>query len=228
MKKVVFWDFHGTLIKPNSLWSTNLWKSIQQEDGYKHITLQQIRKYTRSCYTWDMPEKEYPDEVGEIWWKNVLDGFEKVFIDLGVDGETAKRSTLRFREIVKKPENYQLYDDTIKTLKGCIEKGYDNYLLSNNYPDLDDMMDKLELSKYFEGMIISAKIGYEKPRKEIFDYALKSAGYPEVSYMVGDSITADVRGGNESNIKTILVHSGVSEEASYSFDDLISILGVLK
>ncbi len=42
-------------------------------------------------------------------------------------------------------------------------------------------------------------------------------------YMVGDSVNADIIGGNQAGFKTILVHKGFNEQADYCFEDLQAI-----
>ena len=100
--------------------------------------------------------------------------------------------------------------------------GHKNVLLSNNYPDLIEVLDKLELTKYFDRIIVSANYGYDKPRKELFDIA--KALYPNEEYiMVGDSITADIVGGNNAGMKTVLVHKGYEEKADFCTENLTEI-----
>lgn len=41
--------------------------------------------------------------------------------------------------------------------------------------------------------------------------------------MVGDSVNADIIGGNQAGFKTILVHKGFNEQADYCFEDLQAI-----
>lgn len=71
-------------------------------------------------------------------------------------------------------------------------------------------------------MIVSANYGYDKPQKELFDIA--KSFYPNKEYiMVGDSVTADIVGGNNAGMKTILVHRGYDDKANFCFDNLTEI-----
>ncbi len=56
------------------------------------------------------------------------------------------------------------------------------------------------------GYILSASVGYEKPRKEIYEYAIAKAGNPEIKYMIGDNPITDYQGGLEAGMTPILVH----------------------
>ena len=69
--------------------------------------------------------------------------------------------------------------------------------------------------KYFEGIVVSDEIGVAKPQKEYFDYAFQAAGNPlkEKVLMVGDSLSSDIKGGNDYGIDTCLYIKG---EKSFS------------
>ena len=63
------------------------------------------------------------------------------------------------------------------------------------------------LNEFFSGCLISSNIGYEKPRIEIFQYAIKAAQQPDICYMIGDNPVADIFGGKRVGMHTILVHN---------------------
>lgn len=85
-----------------------------------------------------------------------------------------------------------------------------------------EVLDKLDLTKYFDKIIVSTNYGYDKPRKELFDIA-KSLYSNEEYIMVGDSVTADVVGGNSADIKTVLVYKGYNKKADFSLENLKEI-----
>ena len=86
------------------------------------------------------------------------------------------------------------------------------------------------MGRYFSGYIISADVGFEKPRSEIFQYAISKADNPEICYMVGDNPVADIRGAKEAGMQTILVHSanGPSQDADYNCEGLTEIINIIK
>ena len=95
--------------------------------------------------------------------------------------------------------------------------------MSNNFPELPDVIKGLGLGKYFADYIVSANIGYEKPRIEIFKYALELAGSPDVCYMIGDNPIADIQGGKSAGMKTVLVNNSGSSDADYKCESLVEI-----
>ena len=82
-----------------------------------------------------------------------------------------------------------------------------NFILSNNFPELGRLIKDLGLNEFFSGCLISSNIGYEKPRIEIFQYAIKAAQQPDICYMIGDNPVADIFGGKRAGMHTILVHN---------------------
>ena len=60
------------------------------------------------------------------------------------------------------------------------------------------------IEKYFEGIFISERIGYDKPDARYFDacFARIPDFAKERAIMIGDSLTSDIRGGVNAGIKT--------------------------
>lgn len=65
-------------------------------------------------------------------------------------------------------------------------------------------MERLGLNDYFDAVAISAELGASKPDVEIFESAFRSLGSPpkETAVMVGDNLSADIRGGVNYGIAT--------------------------
>lgn len=87
---------------------------------------------------------------------------------------------------------------------------------------------------YFDHVIISDVVGIHKPDRGIFDYMLKEIGHFEKSEMiiVGDSLTSDIRGGNNFGIKTIWFNpkKKINDEnvhVDYEIDHLKSLKSIL-
>lgn len=226
MSKVIFWDFDGTVVYSTPLWSSSVFNALKEVEPETHIELEDIRKYMAFGFTWHTPDEDYSSLKGEKWWEFMNKHIYESYINLGVDGETAQRATAKVRNIIKEKRNYILYDDFEYTVTELRKRGFTNVILSNNYPELKEVMDKLQITEYFDGIIVSALEGYDKPRKELFEIA-KSRYQADEYYMIGDSVNADIIGGNNAGMKTILVHNGYSENADYCIDNIKSVLTIL-
>ncbi|MCM1285121.1 MAG: HAD family hydrolase [Acetobacter sp.] len=216
---VICWDFDGTLVYSNPLWSNSVYIALKETDSRVKVKFEDVRVRMAKGFTWHTPYENNDELTDDKWWDFMMNKIYNDYLYLGVDKYTAKSASRKVPLVIKRKENYTLYPDSIKVLEKSVYKGNKNILLSNNYPDLTDVLDDLNLTKYFDYIIISAKVGYDKPRKEIFDIAKNL--YPTEEYiMIGDSENADIIGGKNSGMKTVLVHNGFSDKADYCIDNL--------
>ena len=90
------------------------------------------------------------------------------------------------------------------------------------------MAEALELAGFLQDIVVSANVGYEKPRTELFHHALALAGNPTNVYMVGDNPVADVIGGRAAGMTTILVHQENLAKPDFHCRELAEIPALLK
>ncbi|MBE6760564.1 MAG: HAD family hydrolase [Ruminococcaceae bacterium] len=225
-KKVIFWDFDGTLIHPNQSFLCSLSAAMEQH-GYS-FEEQVLKDFLASACSWYSPEREYPHRTGELWWEDLLDALRGFCAENGVSGDDARSVCAQFRRNVT-DFDYRLYDDAREVLARCGEIGFENYILSNNFPELTQVVERFGLDRYVSGRFLSSEIGYEKPRAEIFLHALAAVGNPEVCYMVGDNPVADIQGGREAGLRTVLVHGSDADcGADFVCGELTEIVGLLQ
>ncbi len=229
MSKVVFWDFDGTLVHSNHLWVNSMHAAASELDDENLISYDALFELKNKLdYPWDTPEIDYVDAVGtEHWWSKMHPIFEKTLIDAGASSSVAKEAAQNVRRFVLSKDAYIVYPDAVFALETARELGFKNYILSNNYPELKVVLDILDLTKHFDDIVVSGEIGYEKPRLEIFDYARKIAGNPELAIMVGDNPYADIQGGNAAGMVTIFVHRDCEHEADHYLPDYSNIREIL-
>lgn len=82
---------------------------------------------------------------------------------------------------------------------------YALYLVSNGTAVVQKgRLESADISHYFKGIFISETMGADKPQKAFFDQCF--AAIPdfrrEEAIIIGDSLTSDIRGGNNAGIKT--------------------------
>lgn len=204
MKKVIFWDSDGTLLYGNESFKCSLVRAFH-EFGYC-LGEDVARNFMRSVCSWYVPEKDHSDKNGEEWWEELL-GEIRVFCE---EHGVAKSDIIPicncFRKNVVTFE-YEVYSDAKKVLLSFKEMGYENYIISNNFPELGEVFKRLGLDTAISGYFLSAGVGYEKPRKEIYEYAILQSGNPEIKYMIGDNPIADYQGGLNAGMTPVLVHN---------------------
>lgn len=83
---------------------------------------------------------------------------------------------------------------------------YDIYVVSNGFRFVQESRVKIGgYDKYFKELFLSEDIGIQKPDIKFFDYCYEKLGYPhkEDLILIGDSLSADIKGGNNFEIDTI-------------------------
>lgn len=225
-EKVIFWDFDGTLSLPNQSFFTALYSAVCQTG--LEIDRTATIQFLENAYPWKTPMAHHADEVGENWWTTFYGKIDVFCRESGIPETALADIHNHFKQILADIHNYTLYEDTVYALKQCRKKGYQNYLLTNNYPEIIQNIEKLGITSYFTDFVVSSHVGYDKPRKELYEYAKKLAGNPSICYMIGDNPIADIRGGNDAGMQTIYVHNGWLADASFCVDRLSEIPELLE
>ncbi|MFK8008471.1 MAG: YjjG family noncanonical pyrimidine nucleotidase [Saprospiraceae bacterium] len=67
---------------------------------------------------------------------------------------------------------------------------------------------KTDLRKHFQHIVISDEIGVAKPHRGFFDYVFEKIDFPkkEKVMIIGDSLSSDIRGGNNYGIDTCWIN----------------------
>ena len=224
--KAIFWDFDGTLVHRNDESFCALREALQL-NGYM-IEDSEIRAALHIAHPWNHWETSYEDQTGEKWWDRLFSKLSDFYEQHSVS--EAEKVNSAYKKRILSFTCYTVYDDAAVILEYCKKLGYHNYIISNNYPELPQAVEKLGLAQYFSGYMISADIGFEKPHSEIFRQAIAMADNPDICYMVGDNPVADIRGAKEVGMRTILVHParGPSQDADHNCECLMEIMEIFK
>lgn len=120
--------------------------------------------------------------------------FKKTFLDLGVQPDAVPVS---FEEDYVKfgPHKTNLFPDAHETLQ-YLQTKYMLHLISNGFKESTELkVGGSNIGGYFQNVIISEVVGFNKPDPKIFEHALELAGATKSeSLMIGDSLEADVYG----------------------------------
>jgi putative hydrolase of the HAD superfamily len=225
--RVLFWDFDMTLAYRPEMWSGALLSVLREADPTTKATREELGPFLRQGYPWHTPSIPHPElNQPERWWANLELVFVRAFVGVGVPDDLAREMARRVRIQHLDPASWVVFDDTVSTLRACRESGWRQYILSNHVPELPVLVAALGLAEYFEDVISSANVGYEKPRPEIFAYAWQVAGKPVNAWMIGDSVEADVLGAQRVGLRAILVR-GVDPRARYCCVALADVMRLI-
>ena len=102
-----------------------------------------------------------------------------------------------------------------ETLRILSHRGYTLGVISNATSSLSvrRVLEKHGILHWFTTVIISADVGFRKPRKEIFDIALSQMRIrADQAIYVGNARVYDVNGASGAGLKTILLDNSSTEE----------------
>ena len=125
-----------------------------------------------------------------------------------------------------------LAPNTIETLEYLLEKQYKMYILTNGF--LSTQQKKMAHSKldtYFERIYSSEELGVNKPRKEIFHWAVSAVhGKKSECLMIGDDLEVDIIGAKNYGIDTVWFNpSGLkaAHKPNYTIGNMSELLKFL-
>ncbi len=101
-------------------------------------------------------------------------------------------------------EGHHLIDGALELIQELYQK-YDLYIVTNGVVSTQERRLKDSgLAPYFRHVFVSEEVGYQKPRKEFFDYVFQHLGKVELdkTLIIGDSLTSDIKGGLNVGIDT--------------------------
>ena len=161
-------------------------------------------------------------ENGEIRKKEALVGrFRQLFEKIGEEDIDAEMFQKEYAQALGSVYYYQ--DNSYELVKRLKEEGeYRQYLVTNGVALTQ--RNKLHLSgfdKLVDGIFISEEIGMPKPYKEYFEksFSMIPGFCKERAIIVGDSLSSDMRGGNNAGIATCWYNpSGLTNTSGVKVD----------
>ncbi|WP_047383804.1 YjjG family noncanonical pyrimidine nucleotidase [Cetobacterium sp. ZWU0022] len=99
-----------------------------------------------------------------------------------------------------------LLDDALDLIQ-TLHKKFDLFIITNGLTKVQTgRIRNSIIAPYFKDIIISEEVGVSKPNPEIFEITFKNNNIENKSsaLMIGDSLTSDIKGGNNFGIDTCL------------------------
>ena len=101
-------------------------------------------------------------------------------------------------------KQYFMIDGAVSVCE-ALKKKYSMYIITNGTASVqENRLKNSGLQQLFDGVFISEKVGYQKPKKEFFNEVIKSITEKDKSniLIIGDSMSSDILGGINSGIDT--------------------------
>jgi putative hydrolase of the HAD superfamily len=102
--------------------------------------------------------------------------------------------------------SFNPYPESEAVLRRLKEAGVGMYVVSNWDLGLFEVLEDLDWMRYFDGVVVSAVSGVEKPDRRLFEEALEASGVGRDRVVhVGNHPVTDIRGAAEAGIDIVLV-----------------------
>jgi putative hydrolase of the HAD superfamily len=127
------------------------------------------------------------------------------------------------------PDVWRVYPEVCEVLQDLKARGLIMGVLSNWDIRLGPLLEGLSLMPYFDHVVLSAVVGWEKPHRRIFDAAIELVGVPADQVLhVGDNYQQDVVGAQQAGIYAVWLRRRAAEKADCpvisSLRELVTII----
>lgn len=187
--KGIIFDFWGTIV----------------ENGVYPSPIKRVRYILQL----NIPFSEYVVEFEESFmtekFKDLYEGFARVCEKFGIRDDPRTMDVLvgmwNKNKMLAKP-----YLETVEMLE-ALKKDYKIALISNtDCFSLRDVMQKFDLEKYFDSVVLSCDVNMLKSNPEMFRKVLDELGLKEDEVlMVGDSIESDIKSAERAGVRALLI-----------------------
>jgi putative hydrolase of the HAD superfamily len=230
--RAVLFDAGETLLSPHPSFPELLASTLRSE-GYGHVTPDLIRdqvktvahlfeEATRMGRLWSTSAEESWAFWSELY-RALLEAMDVPFTD-----ELARRLYSTFTDVA----NYRLFDDVVPVLEKLVGAGLELGLISNFEEWLEELLEHLDVTRFFDVRVISGVEGMEKPDRAIFRLALDRMGVAatDAAY-VGDNVVYDVEPAEALGMTGVLLdrrgrHEDFEGARITSLDGLPAVLGL--
>ena len=158
--------------------------------------------------------KDYYVPMNKVLWKDLEEKkitkqelvntrFSKLFSHFGIEKDGVY---LAERYQFYLAQQGQVFSGAMELLDSLIDRGYELYAATNGITTIQTgRMARSGLAPYFNQVFISEQLQTQKPDALFYEKIGQqiTGFYKEKALMIGDSLTADIQGGNNAGIDTI-------------------------
>jgi putative hydrolase of the HAD superfamily len=202
--RAVFLDIGETVMRPNPSWE-HVYAMAFEEYGVQ-IQIPELEQALRKAYRhggWGMEGGFEPSP--ETSFRRTVELDQAAIAELGI-GPMPEAFFRRLNELFMVTSHWHIFPEAYPTLVGLQERGLIVGAVSNWVWNLPELLHALDLVQHFDFIAASARIGFEKPHRRIFEWALRKARVPAASVIhVGDHLDADVAGARAVGITPVLI-----------------------
>ena len=202
--RAVFLDIGDTIMRPNPSWE-HVYAMAFDEFGVT-VEIEDLHRALREAYRhggWGMEEGFEPSEETSFQRTVEIDAAAIAVLGLEPMPDAFYR---RLAEMFLVTSHWHVFPDAYPALAALRERGLTIGAVSNWVWNLPELLHALDLVQHFDFIAASARVGFEKPDRRIFEWALEQAAVDPGSVIhVGDHVDADVEGARNVGIDGVLI-----------------------
>lgn len=227
--KHLFFDLDRTL------WDYGVNSSEALHEVYNSFALESVFKSGQAFVDTFQKHNEW------VWWEYKNDRMSKTVLrtyrfeltleEFGVKNPgLAEKLNDAFLSIM--PGKTALIDGTWEILEYLSAKNYPMYIVTNGFVKVqEEKLASSRLNQFFRRMFSSEEIGANKPKPQIFEWALKSANARKSeSVMIGDELFTDILGAKKFGMDQIYYNPEATphqEEITFEIRTLLELKTIL-
>ncbi len=210
LPRLVFFDVGDTLIRPDPSW-VDVYLAACRDHGLE-LSRETLADGFRAALASGALDETGPFEATrEASFARIRRFDEAVMAATGHAG----LPEAFFREVgarFQERESWHVFPEVPRALERLARAGIRRAVISNWIWEAPELLHELDLAPWFETLVISDQVGYNKPHPGIFREALARTGVaPEHAVHVGDSFEKDVLGARAVGISAVLLARGLSD-----------------
>jgi putative hydrolase of the HAD superfamily len=211
--EVIFLDVGDTLIRAHPSWA-GVYRQGLLEAGID-VTEKDLERAllleTQTGAWWNIEDPFEPTE--ENSWQRIL-AFDAAVLARAGYPDLTDDAYRKIEDAFARRSAWYVFPDVMPSLDSLRDNGIRLCVISNFVWGAPELIHDLELAGHFEALVISARVGFQKPNSEIFNFALEKMHVaPQRAWHVGDSYRADVVGARRVGINGVLIDRSGSDPA---------------
>lgn len=114
--------------------------------------------------------------------------------------------------------SWHVFPDVLPAIEQIRAAGMRLAIISNWVWGGPELIHNIELAHHFEALVVSARVGYQKPAEAIFRHALEVMNaQPERAMHIGDNYRADVIGARRVGIRPVLIDRRIGDPSRHGY-----------
>ena len=211
--EVVFLDVGDTLIRAHPSWA-GVYRQGLLEAGID-VTEKDLERAllheTQTGAWWNIEDAFEPTE--ELSFKRIAD-FDNAVLTRTGHPDLPTDVFRKIEDAFARRSAWYVYPDVLPALDALTDDGIRLCVISNFVWGGPELFHDLDLASKFEQLVVSARVGFQKPNPGIFTVALERMNIaPEKAWHIGDSYRADVVGARRVGITGVLIDRSGNDAA---------------